>query len=490
MSFNSLQFLIFFPIVVAVYYILPYKVRYIWLLASSYYFYMCWNAKYILLIMTSTLVTYGCGLAIGKVKSSRISKWLLVGCLIINLGILFFFKYYNFSCDSLVYVLAKLGANFEPKRFDVLLPVGISFYTFQAIGYTVDVYKKEVEPERNILKYALFVSFFPQLVAGPIERSKNLLSQLSKPTKPEYERMRHGLLIMLWGFFIKVVIADRIAIFVTNVYGNIYEFAGVFLIIATVLFAVEIYCDFAGYTYIAIGAAKVLGIGLMENFDAPYLSGSSAEFWRRWHISLSSWLRDYIYIPLGGNRKGRIRKYLNIIITFFVSGLWHGANWTYVVWGLLNGLYQIVGDIIKPIKVKISSLTQNRVAEFVFKCIGIAITFALIDFSWIFFRANSLTEAGYIIRFIIEIHNWDIFATRRIWAAGLMKRDFIILALSMMVLFIVDVLKINKIDIWDKIEKQSYFIRMPIYFVMVTVILVFGIWGAGYDASGFIYFQF
>ena len=341
MLFNSIDFLFFFPVVVLVYFVFPKKLKYLWLLAASYYFYMCWNAKYALLIFTSTVVTYISGLLMEKVKRSGfdaskqtiLKKWVVAGSFIVNLGILFYFKYINFALDLFGQVLSRVHIELNIPAFDIILPVGISFYTFQALSYTMDVYRDEIYAERNFFRYALFVSFFPQLVAGPIERSKNLLKQLSVPSKFSFENMREGFLLMLWGYFLKLVLADRIAVFVDVVYGDIATYPGAYLVVATVLFAVQIYCDFSGYSTIAMGAAKVMGIQLMENFDAPYLAISVAEFWRRWHISLTSWFKDYLYIPLGGSRKGKMRKYMNKMIVFLSSGLWHGADVSFIVWG-------------------------------------------------------------------------------------------------------------------------------------------------------------
>lgn len=360
MVFNSIDFLIFFPIVLMVYFIIPQKIRYIWLLVTSYYFYMCWNAKYALLMLFSTVATYISGLLIERIKQGRydarkkifLKKSVVAGCFIINLAILFWFKYVNFFIDIVVKGFSLFRIDVTPPAFDIILPVGISFYTFQALSYTMDVYRGEIYAEKNILRYALFVSFFPQLVAGPIERSKNLLTQLSVPRKVNFNDFVEGFLLILWGLFLKIVIADRTAVFVDKVYAEYNTYTGCFLIVATVLFAVQIYCDFYGYSTIAVGTAKMLGVQLMENFDAPYLSTSVAEFWRRWHISLTSWFKDYLYIPLGGSRKGKLRKYINKMIVFLVSGLWHGAQFSYVFWGGLNGFYQILGEVLMPIRKK------------------------------------------------------------------------------------------------------------------------------------------
>ncbi len=347
MLFNSLHFLIFFPIVLIVFYVLPQKLKYFWLLIASYYFYMCWNAKYAVLILFSTVITYLSGLLIEKVKSEDkeqkkkivLKNWIVAGSFTINLGILFFFKYTGFMFVTLEKIFNIMHISLHMPAFDIILPVGISFYTFQALSYTMDVYRDEIKAEKSFFKYALFVSFFPQLVAGPIERSKNLLKQLEGNKRFDFDVAKDGFMLMLWGLFLKIVVADRIGIFVDTVYGDFESFGGLYIVVASILFAIQIYCDFAGYSTIAMGAAQILGIKLMENFDAPYLSTSVADFWRRWHISLTTWFKDYLYIPLGGSRKGTLRKYINKIIVFLISGLWHGAGFSYIVWGGLNGLY-------------------------------------------------------------------------------------------------------------------------------------------------------
>ena len=322
MLFNSFEFLVFFPIVLMIYFIIPKKIRYIWLLLASYFFYMCWNAEYALLLLASTVTTYGAGLLIARWKDKpKHQKAMVAISLIINFGILFFFKYAMFVVDTLEKVLSKAGIVIEASGFDILLPVGISFYIFQAVGYTMDVYHGKISAEKNLLRYALFVSFFPQLVAGPIERSTNLLPQLQNVHKINVwqpKRIQEGAIVMLYGYILKMIIADRAAVYVDTIYDvNLYNgYTGFTVLIAIILFSFQIYCDFAGYTYIAIGAAKIMGFDLMNNFRMPYMATSIKDFWSRWHISLTSWFRDYLYFPLGGSRKGILRKYINIFIVF------------------------------------------------------------------------------------------------------------------------------------------------------------------------------
>ena len=498
MLFNTIDFLIFLPIVLVIYYIIPEKYRHIWLLISSYYFYMCWNVKYALLILTSTVITYFSGILLKKAEETaadievvRRQKQLIIAISFIsNLGILFYFKYINFALDIVTRLLSKAHISVNTPVFDVILPVGISFYTFQALSYSVDVYRGEVEPEKNFLRYALFVSFFPQLVAGPIERSKNLLAQLRKPRKFDFGYAFDGILLMLWGFFLKIVLADRIAIFVDTVYGDCEHYQGIYLIVATVLFAVQIYCDFSGYSSIAMGTAKLLGIELMDNFNAPYLSTSVADFWRRWHISLTSWFKDYLYIPLGGSKKGSLRKYFNKMIVFMLSGLWHGAQLTFVVWGAINGLYQVIGEILIPIREKVSdALGVNRDSEG-FCVLRAIVTFTMIDFTWIFFRADSLGRAIYIIKSILNTENiWSLF-DGSLYNCGLDEKNFRFMLIAVIVLLVADFLKRKGIMVREIILRQDSYIKCLVVSLSILMIMVFGKYGPAYDAVNFIYFQF
>lgn len=458
---------------------------------------MCWNAKYALLILISTVITYISGLLIEKAKNITLNKkrqnykkMIVAFSFILNLAILFYFKYFNSVLEILVKGFSFINIQLSLPAFDIILPVGISFYTFQALSYTMDVFRGDIYAEKNFLRYALFVSFFPQLVAGPIERSKNLLKQLAVPKKFNYETAREGFLLMLWGFFLKIVLADRIARFVDTVYGNYTIFEGWYLIFATMLFAVQIYCDFSGYSTIAMGAAKILGINLMENFDAPYLSTSVADFWRKWHISLTSWFRDYLYIPLGGSRKGAFRKYLNEMIVFLVSGLWHGSSISFVVWGGLNGLYQVIGEIIKPVKDKLISLLHLNRESLGHKMLQMIITFMLVDFSWIFFRAGGIKNAFAIIKSMFSVYNPWIFVDGSIYNAGLDNKNFWLMILCIGILAFADFCKSRKIVIREVIVKQDYWFRWCFIAFAIGGILLFGLWGPSFDAATFIYFQF
>ena len=494
MLFNSFHFILFFPAVVLVYFLVPAKLRYVWLLLASYYFYMSWNAKYAVLIAFSTFVTWGSGMLLGACRKrgakGSIKKWIVVLSFVINLGILAFFKYFDFMLDNVNFFLGKAGLQAVSRPFDLILPVGISFYTFQALSYTMDVYRGDITAERNFFMYALFVSFFPQLVAGPIERSKNLLRQVNQPHAYDYDNMREGLLVMLWGFFLKLVVADRVAVIVNTVYGDYPQYGGMYIIVASVLFAIQIYCDFAGYSTIAIGAAKVLGFQLMENFDCPYFACSIGEFWRRWHISLSSWFRDYLYIPLGGNRRGTLIKYRNLVIVFLVSGLWHGAAATYVVWGLIHGIYQVIGGITRPVRDKLNRLFALKPESIGHKLVSGLITFALVDFAWIFFRAETIKDAFLMIKSMVHVGNIHILWDGSLYELGLSAKSFMVLVFGIAVMIVADFLKYRGIRIRDILIEQELWCRWLCYITAFWFILVFGVWGGSYDASSFIYFQF
>ncbi len=497
MLFNSIDFLIFFPVVTLLYFLLPHRVRWVWLLIASYYFYMCWNAKYALLMALSTGITWASGLLIRRaerienpVRRERLKKLWVALSFLLDLGILFFFKYFQFFLDNLSAAAALLGLTFRQPAFDVVLPVGISFYTFQALSYTMDVYRGEIEPEGNPFRYALFVSFFPQLVAGPIERSKNLLGQLRERHFFDPEQVRDGLLLMLWGLLEKVVIADRVAMLVTAVYDGYAQMPGSAVILATVLFAVQIYCDFGGYSHIAIGAAQVMGFRLMENFRQPYLARSAGEFWRRWHISLSTWFRDYLYIPLGGNRKGTGRKYLNLMITFLTSGLWHGASWNYVVWGGLNGLYQVIGDVLKPMRERIFALLHISRESLVWRWVQRVCTFCLIDFSWLFFRASSLSAAAAMLRHTVtHFTPWGL-GNGALYTLGLAEPDFVVAMVSVAVLILADLLREKYGPLRPRLAAMPLPVRWCVYLLGLLALVIFGIYGPGYAESQFIYFQF
>lgn len=354
----------------------------------------------------------------------------------------------------------------------------------------MDVYRGDRKAEKNIIKYALFVSFFPQLVAGPIERSGNLLDQFYEKKKFDLQNVKNSILLMCWGYFLKMVVADRIAIFVDAVYGDIYLYGGWYIVVATALFAFQIYCDFAGYTTIAVGAAGVMGFRLMDNFNSPYCAVSVKDFWSRWHISLTSWFRDYLYIPLGGNRKGKLRKYINQMIVFMASGLWHGAMWSFVIWGGLNGLMLTFGEITAPMRNRVKELLHWKKESATNKIAQTLVTFMLIDFTWIFFRSPGMKTAVQVLRQMVSVKNFEIFLDGSIYNVGLDQRNFWVMILSLVILMLVDICHQKGIRIRKWLDTQNLWFRWLVYIVMFEVILVFGIWGVGYDKAAFIYFQF
>lgn len=480
MSFNSVSFLVFFPMVVFILYVLPGVVRKYWLLIASYYFYMCWNAKYALLIAFSTLVTYVSGIIISKSSNNGKKKFWIIICIVLNLLILAFFKYSNFVIDTINSISSIFGNNQQIGHLDILLPVGISFYTFQALGYIIDVYRGETA-EKNICDYALFISFFPQLVAGPIERASNMLSQIKelKNLKININNIYVGLLRMGWGLFQKIVVSDRLALVVDTIFNNYEAYGMLPIIFATILFAFQIYCDFDGYTNIARGAAKVMNINLMTNFRQPYLATSINDFWKRWHISLTGWFRDYLYIPLGGNRKGKTRKYVNIMVIFLVSGLWHGAGWTFVFWGLLHGCAQIASSV------KNRKLTETNVMTISKRIRKMIVTFIVVDFAWFFFRVPDFATAkAVIMQMFTRIGDFEMITD------CLNISNWRILWIGVLLVVIVDILHEKLTSISNLIISQEIWLRYIIYIFFIVSCIYLGV-NLGDDiAHQFIYFQF
>ena len=483
MLFNSFEFIIFLPIVIIFYYIIPHRFRWVLLLIASYFFYMMWNPKYIILIIISTVIDYFAGIMMSnqKVKSKR-KKYLLLS-LFANLGLLFVFKYFNFfNSQAGLLFEAFSNAAYPISSLKLLLPMGISFYTFQTLSYTIDVYKGTRKPERHLGYFALYVTYFPQLVAGPIERSQHLLPQLRKKHDFNYECTISALLRICWGLFKKVIIADRVAVIVNTIYGDLPSYSGIYLIIATVGFAIQIYCDFSAYSDIAIGSAKLMGIDLMENFKTPYFSKSITEFWKRWHISLSTWFRDYLYIPLGGSRVSKKWMiFTNIMIVFVVSGLWHGANWTFIIWGFLNGLYLILERLIPKIRIKSFSFSKIKIPSIIKQLF----TFSLTLIGWVFFRSNNISDSLYVFKNLSPTNIMEIISPKII-SLGLDKYDIVVLGLAIIWLFITELYKYSSKK--DAIINND--LRQGISVVLLILFLfIFGFYG-NYDSTQFIYFQF
>jgi alginate O-acetyltransferase complex protein AlgI len=488
-SFQSVQFLFFFPIILILYFILPNKLRNAWLLLVSYYFYYCWGSVvYVVILAGITLLTYGAGFLVQNSKGRKRKLWATLA-ICITAAVLLVCKYNSFIIQNINTVLKLIGNFQQLSLLSIVLPIGISFYTLQGIGYVVDVYKGKVPVQKNLLNYALFMSFFPQQTSGPIARAGKLLPQFEAARKLDVDNLRRGFGLMLWGFFQKLVIADMLAILVNQVYGNYSAYKGLELFIASICYSLQLYTDFAGYTDIARGAACTLGINLSPNFDRPYGTRSIGEFWRRWHISFSSWLRDYIYIPLGGNRKGRARKYLNIMITFLVSGIWHGASWNFVAWGMLHGGYQVVGQATSPVREKFWKFIQVNKDSPVHHNIQKVFTFLLVTFAWVLFRAPGLSAGLEILRNMFSSFNPWILVDGGLFSLGLSAKQMFALLLALLVFYLVGKRR-SQGGFYEYIREQHIVVRWAIYLGCLFIILIYGAYGAGFNAAQFIYVGF
>ena len=480
MLFNSIEFLIFFPVVTLLYFLLPHKIRWFLLLISSCIFYMAFVPKYILILGITIVVDYFAGIIISRMQGNNKRIFLIVS-LITNIGMLFVFKYFNFFNENIKHLADLLNWNYPIASLSIILPIGLSFHTFQSMSYIIEVYRGKQQPEKHFGIYALYVMYYPQLVAGPIERPQNMLWQFHKEHSFDPQRVSDGLKLMAWGLFKKVVIADNLALVVNSVYGNPTSVNGFSLVIATYFFAFQIFCDFSGYTDIARGASRVMGIELMQNFKRPYFSKTISEFWRRWHISLSSWFTDYVYIPLGGNRCAKWKWFRNTMIVFLLSGLWHGANWTYVIWGGLNGFYLIFAIISKNVRGRITKWTGIDNFPNINKAIKVFCTFNLICFSWIFFRASSFTQAITIIKRIFMDFSLKIDIGR----AGVSRYQLVLCCGVIALLLAVQLFQRNR-KIINELNNRHVAFRWIIYYSALICIIIFGI----FNTNSFIYFQF
>ena len=504
MTFNSFQFLIFFPIVTLLYFLIPFRFRWALLLVASYYFYMSWNPSLVFLILFTTVVSYAAGILLEKYEDKKIRKTCLLVTLAASLGVLFFFKYFNFLSLSVTGLLQAIRLPVNDFTLDLLLPVGISFYTFQTLSYVIDVYNGTIRAERHFGYYALFVSFFPQLVAGPIERPENLLPQLHSRQHFTLSNFHEGLRHILAGFFKKVVVADLLASYVNAVYNDaVFTANGPAIIIATILFTFQVYCDFSGYTDIAVGCARIMGYQLMQNFRLPFSSRSIHEFWERWHISLTSWFRDYIFYPLAMNKKLTRwarklgKKYNNrainimlpqclaLFITFLLSGLWHGAAWTFVLWGAMHGMYQVVERLTEKKRKAFWERRGVSADNKLFAFWQMAVTFILCNFALIFFRANSVADLGILLRNLLT--NWTLSGTFATLGMTLEGALITIVSIFLMVML-------------DRLFIQHLPIRQPqgglaakgqvCAFLLAAIVCAWTMLLAGDGAAAFIYFQF
>ncbi|MCX6716968.1 MAG: MBOAT family protein [Candidatus Taylorbacteria bacterium] len=494
MIFNSIQFVLFFIVITTAYFLIPHRFRWLLLLLASCYFYMAFIPIYILILAGTIIIDYFAGILIENSEGKRKRLFLIIS-IISNIGILAFFKYFNFFIDNINHFANLIHWNYSLSLLSILLPIGLSFHTFQALSYTIEVYRGKQKAERHFGIYALYVMFYPQLVAGPIERPQNLLHQFHEKQSFDVARVTEGLKRMTWGFFKKIVVADQLAMIVNIVYANPHGFNGPTLIMATVLFAIQLYCDFSGYSDIALGSAQVMGIRLMENFERPYFSKSIAEFWRRWHISLSSWLRDYVYYPIAFHSKNptRAKLYVAIIFTFFLSGLWHGAGWNYVIMGLVFGFYISFSEITKKyrnafiVKIKLNNYPT------LLRYLRIITTFVLVCIGWIFFRVKTIGDAWYILThwwvglgdFLTHLYSYytwkNLFSLSRL----ITKSDFIICILGVAVLFLADMAG-RRLAIWKILSTKPWYVRWFWYYATTLAIVIL----ARLGAQEFIYFQF
>jgi alginate O-acetyltransferase complex protein AlgI len=497
MLFNSFNFLVFFPVVTGLYFLLPHRFRWLLLLIASCAFYMFFIPWYIVILIFTIIVDYFAGIFIEKAEGKTRKRWLVMS-LIANIGVLAIFKYYNFFNTNLEEMAHFLGWNYGIPMLKMVLPIGLSFHTFQAMSYTIEVYRGNQKAERHVGIYSLYVMYYPQLVAGPIERPQNLLSQFHAPHAFDYQRVTDGLKLMTWGLFKKVVIADRISPLISTVFDHPDKYEGISMFVAASLFSIQIFCDFSGYSDIALGSSEVMGIRLMKNFNRPYSAMSISEFWGRWHISLSTWFKDYLYIPLGGNRNGRAKHIRNLFLTFMISGFWHGANWTFIIWGALHGVYLIFAMLTERVRNHIRQFIGIGRVPLLDQILQKAIVFLLVTLAWIFFRAKTVSAACYMVRHIfsdIPRYLHDIFTNRSfLWLEPLILNrnfntvwfDFVVLFFAITGMEWLHRLQ-NKGSMRLLLNKQNFVLRWASYVIILLVILIFGQY---HSNNEFIYFQF
>ncbi len=488
MLFNSFEFLVFFPLVTIIFFLLPHRFRWFHLLAASCIFYMYFIPVYILILFLTIIIDYVAGILIEDASGSR-RKLFLTMSIVANVGVLAVFKYYNFFIDNINELLHLTGADYNIPLWNLILPIGLSFHTFQAMSYTIEVYRGNQKAERHLGIYSLYVMFYPQLVAGPIERPQNVLHQFYEVQQVKYENVVRGLRLMLWGLVKKVVVADRLAQVTDPIFSHPHDYSGTTLAIGTIFFAFQIFCDFSGYSDIALGAARVMGFKLMTNFNKPYHSRSISEFWRRWHISLSTWFRDYLYISLGGNRISVPRTYFNMFFVFMVSGFWHGANWTFIMWGALHGFYLVFALLTKNMREKATQKAGITRIKWLNDTIDVVLTFILADLAWVFFRANNIHDAFYIIGKFSAIPG-ELLQTISTHKIGHLKLPglYNMLIPGFLAIIFLEIAHIihSKLNLEQTFEQRSVMFRWSMYFGGQALLFFFGI----YEKHQFIYFQF
>lgn len=491
MLFNSVNFLLFFPVVLIMYFLVPVRYRYLWLLISSYLFYASFGYKCLFVLLGITVISYMGGILLDseRIKGRPAARYVFAFSILMCLFVLGAFKYLDFIVSNVDVVLADFGMRLLPTGFSFFMPVGVSFYTFKSIGYLADVYRGRVLKENNFLKYALFVAFFPQLVAGPIDRAGNLLTQINENPHSEESGLRHGIMLMLWGYFEKMLIADRIGVLVDSVYNNYASYSGAVIAAATVFYGIQIYADFSGYSHLAVGISEILGYKVNDNFRQPYFAMGIRDFWSRWHISMSAWFRDYVYIPLGGNRKGDLRKVINNMITFLLSGLWHGASWNYIVWGGIHGIYQVGEAFLRRLKNRYPVLDiKGRDRHTIgYRLFWVIATFVLVDFAWLFFRADSIASAIDMMRRIMTDTRLYTLSGDWIYDLGLSETAVRTILPGCLALAVVDVLHENGVSITKWLDRQGVIFRCICYVSSVLFILLVAVQNLGQSTGTFIY---
>jgi len=471
MLFNTFHFAYFFAILLPLYWVLPHRPQNYLLLAASYYFYACWDPRFLSLLVLSTAMDYACGLAVDRIEAPRKRKLFVALSMALNLGMLGYFKYYNFFAESLHVALARAGVNVSLSQLNVVLPIGISFYTFQSMSYVIDVYRRDIKPTRNFVQFAAFVSFFPHLVAGPIMRPTTLLPQIERPRRFDLQQFYQGAYLIFWGLTKKVVVADNLALIVNDLFGRWETIDGGLALIAIYAFAFQIYCDFSGYTDAARGIAKCLGIELALNFNLPYFATSPQDFWNRWHISLSTWLRDYLYIPLGGSRGSKLKLYRNLMMTMVIGGLWHGAAWTFVIWGFYQGALLVGHRLCRPWLDRIHP--TELIDRACWKVVRIFVTFHLVCLGWLIFRANSIAQLMGMLRAIV-------------YRPAIPASSFLLpVAVVILPLLIYQFAQFLSKDL-DVMSRTPWYVRSLFY----TACFYAFVLGGEFGGSQFIYFQF
>ncbi len=504
MNFFSAGFLIFLGVVFVIDWALPGRYRYLWLLGASYFFYASWNLKYTAVLLGVTIVTYAASWFLSDKSHSIKSRRLVLGTgILVMAGLILVFKFWDFWYSGLT-ALFGISDPAEGGIMSIVAPIGLSFYVLAAIGYLADVHRDKIPMEKNFGKLALFLSFFPAVLSGPIERGTNLLRQINSPEDFDYDRAKKGILQILYGYFMKILVANRLAVIVDSAFAGYSEQTGATMTIAVILYGIQLYADFAGYSYIAIGIGRALGFDLIENFRQPYFSRGIGEFWSRWHISLSSWLRDYVYIPLGGNRKGRLRQYINLMITFLISGLWHGTGWQFIFWGGLHGIYQILAKAFVPLKLKtplkparplkpetlVKPETPVPTVRPGRRVLRALFTFALVDLAWLFFKASSIREGFDIIKLIVCSFHPRSTIVEGLFLCGFEPKRFAILVCEMLIVLAVDLIHENGRSVTALLNAWKKPLRWCVYICGIVAIIAGVVYDYGLDASSFIYARF